>query len=124
MPTPTTILKDISHGIIDIENTNLYDLINNHYNYRYWALNVHSLFQFGTVEIRFANSTTDLEKIEKFLDFSRKIVRAVRTKDTRLLGLLVKYRDDNIPLQELATELDMELKDDFSNKQKCERLLE
>jgi hypothetical protein len=123
MPTPKTILKDISRGEIDIENTNLFDLINNHYNYRYWALNVHSLFQFGTVEVRFANSTTDLDKIEKFLDFSRKIVRAVRTKDTRLLGLLVKYRHESIPLPELATELDMEIKVDF-NKQQCERLLE
>ncbi len=109
MPTPEPLVQAILNGEISTADTKLFDVVEKYYEYRYWALNVHSLFQFGTVEVRFANSTVDPSTTDAFLDLSYKIVRAVRSKDPRLLALLNQHIDEEIPLIELARALDLKI---------------
>jgi hypothetical protein len=119
MPTPELLIADIEAAKIDMNGANLNAIVEKYYNYRYWALNMYSLFQFGTVEVRFANSTTDKEKIDAFIDFSAKIVRAVRTKNPKLIALMNKYIDDEIPLEELAQAFDLKIKKMLSQNDSC-----
>ncbi len=122
MPTPPAMVGAILNGQIPLKGTNLYDVIEKYYNYRYWALNVHALFQFGTVEIRFANSTLDQQVTESLLDLSYKLVQAVRTKDQRLFALLYKYSESDIPIEEVAYALNIKIKK-MANTSNCDRLL-
>lgn len=116
LPTPEKTVDSLASGEALIEIDNLYQFIENNYFYRYWALNLRALFQFGTVEIRFANSTTDIEKMNVLIDFSRKLVTAVRTKDENLLSLLQKHLNDDIPLIDLARALNMKLAKHLNKK--------
>jgi hypothetical protein len=122
MPTPTSVVSAILNGKIPIEKTRLSEFVETNYQYRYWALNVYSLFQFGTVEVRFANSTVDQETIDAFLEFSQKIVRAVRTKDPRLVKLLQEHVDENIPVDELAAAFNLKIRH-LSLRHQCNSLL-
>ena len=109
MPIPQTVIDLIESGKINVANTVLSEFIEKNFDYRYWSINPHALFQFGTFELRIANSTTNVSEIESLVDFMGLLTQAVRSKDTRLINLLKKYIDTDIPLNELAHTLGMKL---------------
>lgn len=109
MATPKSVIAAIeSYEKID-SKFSLYNFVESHYKYRYWALNLHSLFQFGTAEIRFANSTTDIETMNLLIDFARKLYFAIKMRDKKLIALLKNNINADIPLVELAGVLDLRL---------------
>lgn len=72
------------------------------------ALNLRSYDRFDTVEFRLFNSTLDLEAIELMVDFSTKLVKAIRTQNPKLVDYLTK-NDGPIKLDEIANLLDMKI---------------
>lgn len=77
---------------------------------RYHTLNLQSLFEHGTVEFRLFNSTLNTEAIETMVDFSQKLVRAVREQDPRLLNYM--YSTKKPTLNGLAGALGLKLSGD------------
>jgi hypothetical protein len=52
-----------------------------------------ALFQFGTVEVRFMNSTIDLSYIDALDELVHLIVNGIKRKDPRIISLLIDYAD-------------------------------
>lgn len=75
---------------------------------RLYALNLLSLLKHGTVEFRLFNSTMNPEEIELMVDFSARLVKAVRTKDVRL-EKIIKDTSQEITFIRIAKALDMKL---------------
>lgn len=75
---------------------------------RYHALNLRSYLQHQTVEFRLFNSTLNIEALDLMVDFSSKLVKAVRTKKPELLNYLTKD-EKSIELDQLAKVLDLKL---------------
>lgn len=103
MPTPAAAVKEIIAGHALSSHRNLHEFIEDHYNYRYWALNPHSLFQFGTFELRFANSTVDSKVLSSLIDLGVKLTIAIKSADPRLVELMTTYAGhDEMPLEKVA----------------------
>lgn len=109
MPTPQDVIEVLEAGQVDVNNTVLSQFLDQYFEYRYWALNFKALFQFGTVELRIANSTTSVPEIESLVDLIGTLTQAVRSKNPLLIELMKKYIDRDIPVQELAEVLDLKL---------------
>jgi hypothetical protein len=76
-------LKDLSR---DTERYK--EFIEKHYDYKYWALNLKSLFSFGTVEFRIWNSTMDIAEIKTMIEFASGLVHGIRSKNPKLLEFI------------------------------------
>lgn len=109
MPTPQEVIEVIEAGHVDVNNTVLSQFLDHHFEYRYWSLNFKALFQFGTVELRVANSTTSVAEIDSLVDLIGTLTQAVRSKNPQLVELMKKHIDRDIPVRELAEVLDLKL---------------
>ncbi len=109
MPTPQEVIEVVEAGRVDLKNTVLSQFLDHYFEYRYWGLNFKALFQFGTVELRIANSTTNIPEIESLVDLIGKLTQAVRSKNPKLIDLLKSHIAEDIPVRELAEVLDLKL---------------
>lgn len=75
---------------------------------RHHALNLRSYVKYKTVELRLFNSTFDIEALQLMLDFSIKLVHAIRTQDRQLMKYLLRDHS-KIQLQDLARILNMKI---------------
>ena len=105
VPTPIGAINEIKSGMI-LSDLNLHSFINKHYKYRYWALNPHSLFTFGTAEIRFMNSTTDSVAVDELSELANALWHSIQSKDSNLISILKRFADtEEIPLELFAREM-------------------
>lgn len=75
---------------------------------RHHALNLQSYSKYQTVEFRLFNSTFDIEALQLMLDFSIKLVHAIRTQDPGLMEYLLTEHQ-KIDLQDVAKILNMKI---------------
>jgi len=101
-PAPQSVVDFISGNQFDLDNTNLYQFIDSHYFYRYWALNMRALFQFGTIEIRPLNSTTDIAQIDQLMDLISTMVVAIKTKNPAFIQLMQDHLETDITVEQFA----------------------
>ncbi len=59
-----------------------------------YGLNLKALEKHGTVEFRFLNSTINEKAIEDFVEFGRKFIHSLRSKDPHLIKFLSKLDSD------------------------------
>ena len=97
-PSPESLAREIEGGKINTANINLHDFLMRHYEvpeqkhrFRYLALNVMALFQFGTIEVRFMNSTVDLSYIDALDELIHLLVNGIKSKDPKIVSLLLEY---------------------------------
>ncbi len=70
---------------------------------RHQSLNLHALKKYGTVEFRLFNSTLDVQALGLMVDFSRKLVTAVRTGNPKLTRYLQSLKGTDASLDEVAS---------------------
>ncbi|MEY4615271.1 MAG: hypothetical protein RJB66_231 [Pseudomonadota bacterium] len=77
---------------------------------RYRGLNLKSLKSLGTVEFRLFNSTVDGAQIESYLNFSRGLVEAIRSRDPRLIDFLQEQQEaEHLDFKALAKVLQLNI---------------
>ena len=77
---------------------------------KHYGLNFTSLPKLGTVEFRFANSSTNVAKVRGFVNFTSTLVKAVRSHDPRLIKFLEQHRNRRaLPLEKLVQALDIKV---------------
>lgn len=112
--TSAELLKMLHEVPLDSKDPQLLNRLINSQN-RYHALNLQSYNSYGTIEFRLFNSTFNVEALELMSDFALKMVKGVRTKNSKLLTYL-SQNEDRVDLDGIAKALGMKLNQPSAKK--------
>jgi hypothetical protein len=76
---------------------------------RHHALNLHALKRHGTIEFRMFNSTLDAPGLRLMIDFSHRLVHAVRNSDPKLMAYLESLEGQEAELFGLSKAIGVDL---------------